>query len=141
MNRNEENLVSALRVLAASETAGPPAALEAKLIKAAQLVKAMRRRRVISWPLALEVLAAAAVLSIALYSRSAPAVADGFIAVPYSTPIGPYERADLVRVNVPVSALAQWGLSISALNPNQRVEAEVVLGEDGLARAFRLTSN
>jgi hypothetical protein len=136
MNRNEENLVSALKVLAASETAGPPAALEAQLVKAMR-----RRRRVISWPLALEVLAAAAVLMIALYSRSAPAAADGFIAVPYSTPIGPYERADLVRVNVPVSALAQWGLSISALNPNQRVEAEVVLGEDGLARAFRLTSN
>ncbi len=134
MNRNEEKLLLGLKVLAASETAVPPAALEA------QLLRQCKRRRVISWPLVLEVLAAAAILLIGVYSRPTSAM-DAFIAVPYAMPIGPNERADLVRVNVPVSALAQWGLPVSSSNPNQRVDAEVVLGEDGLVRAFRLVDN
>jgi hypothetical protein len=135
MNRNEEKLRAGLKALAAMDTGGPPPSLEAALMKE------LRRRRVIWWPLALEVLAAAAIIVMAIYSRSAPAANDEFIAVPYASPIGPYERADLVRVNVPVTALAQWGLPVSTFNPNQRVDAEVVLGEDGLARAVRLVSN
>ncbi len=66
----------------------------------------------ISWPLVLEVLAAGAILVIALFVRHAPAAKEEFIAVPYSAPIGPNERAELVRVNVPVMALAQWGLQV-----------------------------
>jgi hypothetical protein len=130
---NEEKLVAGLRALAASETAGPPAALEASLLKQ------LRRKRVISWPLALEVLAAAALVLIAVYSRPTAAT-DEFVTVPYSMPIGPYERAELVRVNVPVTALEQWGLQVSAFDPGQRVNADVVIGEDGLARAVRLVN-
>jgi len=132
MNRNEEVLLSGLKALAASETGAPPVALEAALLRR------MRPKRSISWPLALEVFAAAAILVIAIYSRPGSTVDDGFIAVPYAMPIGQYERADLVRVNVPISALEQWGLFLTAFNPDQRVDADVVIGEDGLARAVRL---
>jgi hypothetical protein len=135
MNRNEAVLLSGLKALAAAENGAPPASLEAALLRR------LKPRRAISWPLALEVLAAAAILVIAIYSRPGSAVDDGFIAVPYAMPIGQYERADLVRVNVPISALAQWGLPVTAFNPDQRVDAEVVIGEDGLARAVRLVSN
>jgi hypothetical protein len=136
MNRNEETLLAGLKALAANETSGPPPGLEAVLLKQ------LNRKRIISWPLALEVLAAAAILVIAIYSqRPAPVANDDFVAVPYSMPIGPNERAELVRVNVSVTALAQWGMPVSTFSPNQRVTAEVVLGEDGLARAVRLVSN
>jgi hypothetical protein len=134
MNRNEEILLSGLKALAA-ETGAPPAALEAALLKK------VKPKRVVSWPLALEVFAAAAIVVIAIYSQPARPANDGFIPVPYATPIGQYERADLVRVNVPISALAQWGLPVSGFNPDQRVDAEVVIGEDGLARAVRLIGN
>jgi hypothetical protein len=131
---NEERLVAGLRALAASETGGPPPGLEAALLKR------LKRKRVISWPLVLEVLAAAALVAIGIYSRPA-AARDEFVAVPYSMPIGPYERAEVVRVSVPVVALEQWGLKVSVFDPGQRVNADVVIGEDGLARAVRLVSN
>ena len=131
---NEEKLLAGLKALAASETGGPPAGLEAALLKQ------LKRKRVIGWPLALEVLAAAALVAIGIYSRPA-AAKDEFVAIPYAMPIGPNERADLVRVNVPVAALEQWGLKVSVFNPGQRVNADVVIGEDGLARAVRLVSN
>ena len=135
MNSNEEKLLSGLKALAASETAVPPLGMEAALLKQ------LKPRRMISWPLALEVLAAAAIVAIAIYSRPAASTPDEFVTVPYSAPIGPYERAELVRVNVPVTALTQWGLSIPAFDPSQRVNADVVIGEDGLARAVRLVGN
>jgi hypothetical protein len=136
MTRNEETLIAGLKALAAGETGAPPPALEAMLLKK------LKRRRLISWPLALEALAAAAIIAIAIYSRPQPALVQAdFVAVPYALPIEPNERAELVRVNVPVAALAQWGLPVSSFDPNQRINAEVVLGEDGLARAVRLVSN
>jgi hypothetical protein len=139
MNSNEEKLLSGLRALAASETGGPPPGLEAALLK--HLSMQMKRRRVIAWPLVVEVLAAAAIVVIAIYSRPAASAPGEFVTVPYSAPIGPYERAELVRVNVPVVALAQWGLSVPAVDPGRRVNADVVIGEDGLARAVRLVGN
>jgi hypothetical protein len=132
---NEDKLIAGLKALAASETGAPPAGLETAL------VKQVKSRRVIPWPLALEVLAAAALVAIGVYSRPGVPAHEEFVAVPYSMPIGPNERAELVRVNVSVAALEQWGLRVSAFDPGQRVNADVVIGEDGLARAVRLVSN
>jgi hypothetical protein len=136
MNENEEKLLAGLKALGASETAAPPAELEAVLLR-----QLKRKRTVISWPLALEVLAAAAILMIAIYARHAPPRNEEFIAVPYAAPIGEYERMEVVRVNVPVTALAQWGLPVSNVSSGQRVDADVVIGEDGLARAVRFIQN
>jgi hypothetical protein len=140
MTDNEEKLLAGLKALAASdaasETSGPPPELEAALLK-----QLKRKRTVISWPLALEVLAAAAIILIAVFARHAPAVSAEFIAVPYAAPIGEYERTEVVRVNVPVTALAQWGLPVSSMGLSQRVDADVVIGEDGLARAVRFVEN
>jgi hypothetical protein len=135
MNPNEEKLLAGLRALAASEKAGPSPELEVLLLKR------VKRKRVVAWPLAMEVLAAAAIIVIAIYSRPAKVASDDFIAVPYAAPIGEYERTEVVRVNVPVAALAQWGLPVTSSNSSQTVNAEVVIGEDGLARAVRFTNN
>lgn len=43
----------------------------------------------------------------------------------------------MVRVELPASALASIGLSIGPEVPNERVTADVVLGPDGMARAIR----
>lgn len=63
---------------------------------------------------------------------------EEFIGIPYAAPLDPRERAELVRVNVPLTALTAWGMSIGGADPNLRVNADLVLGEDGLARAVRL---
>lgn len=139
MNENEEILRRGLKALAASETSAPPPGLEATLLK--QLgQKQLKKKpgRVISWPLALEALAAAAVIAIAVVGSRAPEpVETGFVSVPFVEPIGPTETARVVRVRMPVGALAKWGMPVAAANPNQSIDADVVLGEDGLARAVR----
>ncbi|MEW6126381.1 MAG: hypothetical protein AB1757_04895 [Acidobacteriota bacterium] len=47
------------------------------------------------------------------------------------------EGGQLVRVELPSSALASFGLPVNYENANQRVKADVVLGNDGIARAIR----
>jgi hypothetical protein len=135
MNENEEILRRGLKALAASETSEPAPGLEAALL--ARLKK--KPARILSWPVALEALAAAAVIAIAIGSslRAPKTVDTGFIPVPFVEPIGPTETAQVVRVRMPVGALAKWGMPVRAANLNQSIDADVVLGEDGLARAVR----
>ena len=47
------------------------------------------------------------------------------------------ENMRLVRVELPGSALAEVGLPITPGTISQTVRADVVLGDDGLARAIR----
>jgi hypothetical protein len=47
------------------------------------------------------------------------------------------EEAHLVRVELPRTALASFGLPVNAEAPAGRVKADVLLGEDGVARAIR----
>ena len=49
----------------------------------------------------------------------------------------PLESGQLVRVQLPRSALASFGLPLSAERGNEPVKADVLLGNDGLARAIR----
>ena len=50
------------------------------------------------------------------------------------------EQMDLVRVEVPRAAMIAFGIPISAENANEPIEADVLLGPDGLARAVRLVN-
>jgi hypothetical protein len=55
-------------------------------------------------------------------------------------PLGQYAQAEeghLVRVELPRSALASFGLPVNAESAGGRVKADVLLGEDGTARAIR----
>jgi hypothetical protein len=55
-------------------------------------------------------------------------------------PLGQYAQAEeghLVRVELPRSALASFGLPVNAEAAGGRVKADVLLGEDGTARAIR----
>jgi anti-sigma factor RsiW len=63
---------------------------------------------------------------------------EGFIALPNSThaPSGD-EDVNLVRVEVPRSAMLALGFDIGAERAEELVEADVMLGPDGVARAVR----
>ena len=63
--------------------------------------------------------------------------ADGFIPLPNAERIGPNEDFNLVRVEVPRSAMMAVGIPVSADRASEPVEADVLLGSDGLVRAVR----
>ncbi|HMD71800.1 MAG TPA: hypothetical protein VKF41_10680 [Bryobacteraceae bacterium] len=62
---------------------------------------------------------------------------DGFIALPNARGLDPAEEVNIVRVEVPRSAMLEVGLAVNADSVSELVEADVMLGPDGLARAIR----
>ncbi len=58
--------------------------------------------------------------------------------IPYSAALEPTDRAELVRVSLPVAQLLYWGFPVSGTEPDIRLNADVLVGGDGLARAVRL---
>lgn len=74
--------------------------------------------------------------------RPAPAantqeVATEFIPLMQAGPYTQPEEGHLVRVELPRSALASFGLPVNAEAPGGRVKADVLMGQDGIARAIR----
>lgn len=63
--------------------------------------------------------------------------APGFIALPNAATLGPNEEVNLVRVEVPRSAMMAVGLTVNEERALERVQADVMLGADGLPRAVR----
>jgi hypothetical protein len=63
-----------------------------------------------------------------------------FIAIPYTLPLEPYERAEVMRMDLPISALIAAGLPMSMMDPAARAQTDVLVGQDGRARAIRLIS-
>jgi hypothetical protein len=63
-----------------------------------------------------------------------------FLAIPYTAPLDPRERAMVVRMEMPVPALAAIGLAVAVPDPRASAQTDVLLGEDGRIRAIRLIS-
>jgi hypothetical protein len=70
---------------------------------------------------------------------AAPAVpseiATDFIRINYATPIEP--GSQIVRVQLPRSAMSQFGLPVNMDRADQPVKADVIMGIDGMAQAIR----
>ena len=60
-----------------------------------------------------------------------------FIALSDADTATPLEHATIVRVQLPLSSFRDIGLAINEQNAADRVQADVLLGQDGLARAVR----
>jgi hypothetical protein len=150
----DRSLDSALRAIAAEEEAlGTSAAVAARLFVEVHSIARARRRRA-----NLIGVAAAAVLFVGIavpdWYRSRPStpatvapapataqdtreVTTAFFPLTYSTVPAP--GAHLIRMQVPRSALASYG--VTSFDPegaaSPTVLADVVVGDDGLARAVR----
>ena len=75
-------------------------------------------------------------------SQKATADAEApFLEMPYVAPLAPYERAEVVRMDVSVAELTAAGLDVRVPDTGATVLADVVLGQDGRAHAIRLVSN
>jgi hypothetical protein len=63
--------------------------------------------------------------------------ATGFFALPFAAPLSPEDAVQVVRVTLPRSAMRSVGLPVNEERLYERVPADVVLGQDGIARAVR----
>ena len=63
-----------------------------------------------------------------------------FVTLPAAAGLPDLESGSVVRIAVPVGALPEYGLDIAAVGSKTTVDADVLVGQDGLARAIRLVS-
>jgi hypothetical protein len=66
---------------------------------------------------------------------------EGFVRLPNAPRIEPNEDFNVVRVEVPCSAMIAMGVSMSEDRAAESVVADVALASDGTARAVRLVSD
>lgn len=66
-----------------------------------------------------------------------PEVATKFYALPDADVFAPVEDGMVVRVQLPRSAMRMIGLPVNEERAAERIRADVVLGQDGIARAVR----
>lgn len=65
---------------------------------------------------------------------------DDFVAVPYTPPLAQGELVRVVHADLYPEALASMGFDIDPASASD-VPADVVVGEDGIPRAVRITEN
>ena len=66
--------------------------------------------------------------------------AAGFVALPGAAALPDMESADIVRVSLPVAALPAYGVAIADFR-TESVEAELLVAQDGRARAIRFVND
>jgi hypothetical protein len=64
-----------------------------------------------------------------------------FIALPYAQSEVPLEQAVIVRVQIPVSELGVMGMRLPHAVAGERVNADLLVGQDGIARGVRLVES
>jgi hypothetical protein len=69
--------------------------------------------------------------------ENANEIATRFYPLVEENEMAPLESGVIVRVEAPASTLISFGLPITAENINRPVQADLLLGQDGLARAIR----
>jgi len=115
-------------------------------VEAALLAEFRRRRRALRQTRWIGLAAAAAVLvvvSVMTLRPSPPPMAvrqpvfTEFIPVVYGQPFHPEDGGRIVRVRMPRTTLASFGLPVNQDRLDERIQADVLLGEDNLVRAVR----
>ena len=129
-------LTAALQSLAAgSGSLGP--AVEARVMAECRRAVARAWRRAV----AACVVVAACVCGFALLRTPPPpppaAQLHPFLTIPYTVPLAPEEAATVWRTRISVSALIAAGFQVPAADPSMVVEADVLVSQDGRARAIR----
>jgi hypothetical protein len=64
----------------------------------------------------------------------------GFVRLPYADDAASLDGGAVIRVTMPRSALASWGLPVSGVAGTDRIPAELVVSADGMPQAIRVIS-
>jgi hypothetical protein len=133
---SQRNLSIAFAELAREPAASVPQELEAQVLSAFD-----RANRARWWPAA-AALAASLIGGLMLLRAPAPQprAAQPFIEIPYVAPLAPYERTEILRMEVPVAALIAAGFKVHAVDTGAVLQADVLFGQDRRAHAIRLVS-
>jgi Zn-finger nucleic acid-binding protein len=75
--------------------------------------------------------------SVLATSAETKELATDFVLVGYGNALDLQDGGQLVRVELPRSALARFGLPMNMDRVDERIKADVLVGTDGLARAIR----
>jgi hypothetical protein len=73
--------------------------------------------------------------------ESSGAIVSEFIVIDPTRPFTIYDQGRIMRVTLPSSAPAYLGLRDFPVRQGQGIEADVLLGEDGVARAVRFVDS
>ena len=66
---------------------------------------------------------------------------SGFVDLPWTAGLPAFESGEIVRMDIPVASLPTYGIDISSGPGRGPVEADVLIGQDGFARAIRLVAS
>jgi hypothetical protein len=130
----------------ATELRGTEAPPEIESAVLAEFDRLRRRKRGRNWIAAAGVIAAsvAGVWMVEHKPAAPPGVQveteQPFVPIPYVLPPAPYERVEVVRMKLPVAALIAAGFQMQTADLGAEAEADVIVGQDGRARAVRLIS-
>lgn len=64
-------------------------------------------------------------------------ITTDFISLGHASRLVDGDGGQLVRVELPRSALVRFGLPMNVEHSGERIKADVLMGEDGIARAIR----
>jgi hypothetical protein len=126
------------KALAAFARPEAPAYVEEALLREFRRAHSPRRRlgRAVSGAIAAALLFLCA-LSFTRPAPPRPEISTRFYALPGNDPLERLDRGRLVRVRLPRPALRAFGFPMNEDRAFETVKADVILGEDGLARAIR----
>jgi|SRR5581483_7179759 len=137
-----QQLLENLRALAADARGHAPQHVEERVVAAFRTRR--RRRNLLTWmPLGG---AAVAAIAVGLWFNHTPKgstipIEDedaSFYPLAEAEALPVLENAMVVRVQLPVSSLRMMGVPVSEEDSDRSVQAELLLGQDGLARGVRL---
>jgi hypothetical protein len=64
-------------------------------------------------------------------------IATDYFPISYGSYMQPLDSGQIVRIKLPRSALMNYGLPVDPLRADEAIKADVVIGNDGMARAIR----
>jgi hypothetical protein len=102
-----------------------------------QSPRGMNRRRDIARNASLSSNQSRNVNSLAAAANSNEEIVTDFLPLTYGGSLTQMDDGQVVRVELPRSALQSFGLPVNAERAGERVKADVLLGHDGVARAIR----
>jgi hypothetical protein len=163
MNESDLKLLDGLRALAADGLREAPVAVEERVLGEFRR-RTRTRRRNLGMAVGAGAIAAGVAIAVMLWIRPAPVsstpasftpttarldsqeaalpsdsddVAASFYRLPDADYLPPMESATVVRVELPMSSVRLMGWPVSEERAGEGIEADVLLGQDGLARGVR----
>jgi hypothetical protein len=140
------NVKDCLRALAEAVQQGAGPSVQQRLVvRFRERRDKQRRRKYLAGIAASLMVAAGLYLAVLQHQNAIQGVShnedsqtSSFITLPYAQSGVPLEQPVIVRVDIPVSELGMMGVRVTPSSVKERVRADLLIGQDGVARAVRV---